>query len=370
MAALAIGLALIGVGPAAAATWSAPTSLDVSGNDGTSAESDLTAASGNVVNVLLWNDQSVARIRSTDAGASWSGFTVLGQKTGTATFRPEGLASSGARVLVLYSSSDGDVRTLLLRVSTDGGATFGSPITLASYTDHAARMGFGSVAVSGTRAIAAWTDVRTGKVLARRSTDGGVSWKTATQLGITVRPWDGGADGHVEVALAGSKAYAAWQPGKSDTDAKGIVVRRSLDSGASWKPIVTLTTRTTHINGPAIAASGSTVLVLYTETSGATTLPKIARSTDSGASFSRSAVPVAGFWGFDVTIVGSQARVTFMDLHDMSLRSSSDRGKTWAATESLGKGSDPNVTIAPAATTVVLTRYGDGPADMYSIRRT
>lgn len=370
MAALAIGLAIIGVGPASAATWSAKTPLDVSGNDGASTESDVTAASGNVVNVLLWNDQSVVRVRSTDAGASWGGTTVLGAKTGTATFRPEGIASSGTRVLALYSSSDGGVRKLLLRVSTDGGAAFGSPKTLASYTDDAAGMGFGSVALSGQRAIVAWTDVRSGKVLARRSTDGGVSWKPATLLGTTVRPWFGGADGHVEVAPAGTNAYATWQPGKSDTDAKGIVLRRSADGGASWKPTVTLTTTTTHRNGPAIAASGSTVLVLYTETSGTTTLPKIARSTDSGASFSRSAVPVAGAWGFDVTIVGAQARVTFMDLHDMSLRSSSDRGKTWAATESLGKGSDPNVTISPAATTVVLTLQSDATADAYSIRRT
>lgn len=79
MAAFAIGLAMIGVGSASAATWSAKIPLDVSGNDGASTESDVTAASGNVVNVLLWNvlkgDKATAKVAllgSADVrGSTW-----------------------------------------------------------------------------------------------------------------------------------------------------------------------------------------------------------------------------------------------------------------------------------------------------------
>ena len=132
-----------------------------------------------------------------------------------------------------------------------------------------------------------------GEIWYGRSPDRGVTWEQPLRLGRAVLP----PEGIVAVAAAGQVVYAAWH---DFTDRPHIVLRRSLDAGATWDPARVV------VDGPAaafpsLAARGESVQLVFANTPPAERLQEIyaSRSADRGETWSAperlSTIPYASF---------------------------------------------------------------------------
>jgi hypothetical protein len=365
---VAIGATLLIAGTAFAGGWSTPLEIGASGNY-TTANSHSTAAVGSTVHALLWNDQSVAYVRSSDAGATYPNAdeVSLAAKTATVTYYPSAIAAAGPLVVAIFKSTGpGTKRSLLLRRSTDGGATWKPAQTLASLSSATTDTGDGDVAVVGTKVVVAWTDRSSGRILSRRSTDSGATFKPSQLIGTTTNPAAAGKDGEVTVAAAGTKVYVVWIP----LGTKGIALRRSTDSGATWKPQQTVSSASDGFPGPSASASGLTLLVVYTLS---THVVKVARSANGGSSVASSTVYSGGDWmyGEDVLVSGSQARVSLSvnGQSDVSVRSSTNGGATWGPADiATSSGGTSNLSLAAGHTVVVYGIDSEFSATAFSTR--
>ncbi len=360
------GAILVFAGTSLAAGWSGANTITVSGNAEPS-NSHSTATVGSTIHVILWNDQSVAYSVSADGGGSFSAATGLATTSGSVTYDALGIAASGRHVVALYKSiGPGNKRSLLVRRSADGGTTWLPQQVIASYTNATIDMGDADVGISGTNVTIAWTDRTKGKVMSRRSTDGGATWKPNQLIGTTANPTAAGKEGDVTVAVAGSRAYIAWTPGNR----KGLALRRSTDNGATWKPLQTLSTAPGGYPGPEASASGKTLLISYNLTSYAV---KVARSTNGGATVTSSTVVSGNYQEVeDVVVSGSKARITYGDGTIVNVRSSADGGASWAAPDNgvIEFGNHTNLSIV-STTTVIVYGVDDGfSATPYSIHST
>jgi hypothetical protein len=231
----------------------------------------------------------------------------------------------------------------------------------------------GDVAISGMVAIVSWTDGLTGRIMVRRSTDGGVSWRSATSIGTTTLiDRGGGRDGHVANSLAGARAYVSWMTGVpyGSPGISGLALRRSSDGGASFSPQQSIA-RLGLYNPPSIAAAGATMLLLYSLNDGTV---KLARSTDGGATIRQVTLDPATAHrdADDVVISGSQARVTSHIGGRISIRKSSNGGRTWTASEVVFNGSSAfraNVILATGVTVVAWEGARTGNLDYVLARR-
>jgi hypothetical protein len=198
--------------------------------------------------LVTWSsrvDGAIRLRRSLDGGATFSPPMTLGATRyafGCMSTYRDGLVSMAAArdaVFVLWTDNDPGVPTndcgpdrLVLRRSTDGGATF-LPRQVVDDQDNG---GWPELATDGRTVLASYADQAGHQVLSR-STDAGASW--------TRRTWSmsGGPSGAIagtaDVALRpNGDAVLAWT--RSLTDENGaptwseIRVRRSGDGGATW----------------------------------------------------------------------------------------------------------------------------------------
>lgn len=111
------------------------------------------------------------------------------------------------------------VRTLV-------GSTLGAPIRLSSATG---RVDYPIVAASGTNAYVTYTNSVTGKVVVRRSTDSGVSYLAAQNLGTTARDDGEGLAAWPINCASGGNVAVVWLPGNGT-----IKLSVSENSGADF----------------------------------------------------------------------------------------------------------------------------------------
>ena len=143
-----------------------------------------------------------------------------------------------------------------------------------------------AVARTSTQVAVAWTDGDTGSVRVAVSSDGGDIFRDPVTVGgTTSTPWSDRwdptgigtytFDGEPALAFGSSGLYVTWNVGNR------IVVRRSTDGGRTWKPTVNLAW-TPSTAGPTVAASGASIVVAYVTDTGAVVSR---RSTDYGSTW-------------------------------------------------------------------------------------
>ncbi|HVM29754.1 MAG TPA: sialidase family protein [Candidatus Limnocylindrales bacterium] len=212
----AILLSLLLAGQAMGAGWSAPTALTTSGKG--YGHALVTLGTSTAVAVYVNNGRIVVR-RSTNSGSTWSSPVRLAEGGDSPA-----AAGRGGAVDVVWAQND---RIRYAR-STNSGASFSAPVELSPsgvlvMDPSVGRGANGLVVVSWLQVKRVpccdgmWT------VMARVSTNGGASFGPARNLG----------SGWQAVAAAGKGvAYVAIDGfGGSDL---GLAIRRSLDGGASW----------------------------------------------------------------------------------------------------------------------------------------
>jgi len=262
------------------------------------------AASGSYVYVA-WEDKTPVsgsgsenevwmRVSSND-GASF-GSAIRISYNAYASYDPS-VAASGSYVYVAWQdktpvSGSGSDPEIWMRVSSNNGASFGSPIRISTNTYYS---GCPSVAANGSYVYVAWMDDTpvsgsggTYEVWMRVSSNNGASF--GSPIRITTNT---GSSAGPSVAAYGSYVYVAWM---DDTPVSGsgskpeIWMRISVNNGASFGSPIRITTNTYDSYGPSVAACGSYVYVAwydYTPVSGSGSQPEVwlRISSSNGVSF-------------------------------------------------------------------------------------
>jgi hypothetical protein len=267
----ALLLSLVLAGQAAAAAWSSPLALTSSGNgwagdlvtlgastavavyeDGgrvfvrrstnsgaswaprvrLSADGQYPAISGrgSKVDVAWVRGHTVRYARSTNSGASFGASVVLANPAFLAADQVDVARGPSGRVAVSWTEvSPGmgsDESRVRVRVSTNGGASFGKTKTLAT----SAR---GSTVAAGKGVIYVAYSKQNGSVQLRRSRDSGGSWTPATTI---TRNGEG-----AQLTASGAHAYIGYAQGSA---ASWVRYRRSTNKGATWTSPVNLSSST------------------------------------------------------------------------------------------------------------------------------
>ncbi len=262
--------------------------------------------------------------RSTDHGLTWGAPTVLV----TDAVEPDlwGVAGSPSTVVALFTQDDSNNgRSLMLYRSANGGVSWFAPVKIAGANALA------SVAVNANDVDVAWVEANSTAVKFRHSANGGASFGSTTTIGSLVS----GA-GWPKVAVSGKTVYVLWSKyclyfdGDCVDGMKTVLLRRSIDGGATWKPVQTVTSETwSSLWLKEVGASGKQLL-LFTLVGGQF---KIWRSTDSGATFHETTIPSTGRYKEPdgVVLAGKQARLLWTNPYTgvAYYRTSSNGGATW-----------------------------------------
>jgi len=219
-------------------------------------------------------DDRVVYQRSSDDGASWTKERTLFSSTNQRRHVVPNLAVAATAnvVVVAWRVNGPEENSLLVRVSRDGGNTFGGRETITSTTREPG-VGVPAVAVAskGKLVSVAWTNRASGKVKIRTSRDAGRKFGPARTVGKTSLSIDCRkrlTDGLVGLAASERSIHVAWSHSpKSKCRADAIKSRSSTDRGKTWSDQRTITKRRSY-GWPELAARGRTVVATVQSSSG------------------------------------------------------------------------------------------------------
>ena len=269
---IAVLLALAVVGQTLAAAWSTPIPFSTSHR---AWANGLVALGGSTAVAAYSEYNPIGKVfvrRSTDGGQTWSQRKRLSSLDVWSGF-PD-IAGRGTFVDVVWMHYGQDAYRLKYARSTDGGASYQTPVTIASgnaYLPSVARGPNGLVAIG-------WRKGSSNELYVRVSTDGGVSFGAPTLVGAT----SVATDGYPEVALAAGNGvvYAAYL-----TSFSRIRVRRSLDGGVTWSPALRVTNYTAETSRFDITAAGANAYIAYVDNRDQPHI-RYQRTLDKGATWS------------------------------------------------------------------------------------
>lgn len=246
-------------------TWKAPVQLS-SSQGSAGLPRVVHGPSGRVL--VTWTDQVASKILlrvSTNGGASFGATITLG-KTANYPLRERALfeayptLAAGSRVMyVTYFSGP---RTLKVRSSSDGGKHWGTARTIAT---NASGKGV-SIAATGSTVLVGYAAVkgRDSWAVVRRSTTKGSRWSAAIALGARSK-----APSFAPVLTYRDGAFhAAFERCSGHACAKSAVFYRKSGKGATWSKATASSVRKRTFDYPADIDVATKVLVLYDDVSG------------------------------------------------------------------------------------------------------
>ncbi len=233
------------------ATWSSPVDLSATGSDAT--DPQVAVSSDGSRQTVVWRRgafgfQRVQVSTSSDGGATWSSASDL-SVVGNALPPAIAISADGLHQAITWSYSSGSNYTVQMSTSSDGGATWSSPVDLSA-AGASARGATVAMSADGLQQAASW--VRGNNVVqSRSSSDGGATWGSATNLSV-----DFGYHYNPSLAMSadGSHRTISWYFDSSPGYAQS---RSSADGGATWGSLVRLSgpADATGSDLPAIAMS-------------------------------------------------------------------------------------------------------------------
>ncbi len=263
-------------------------------------------------------DDRVVYQRSTDNGLKWTSERTLFSSTSQRRHVIPNLAlDARAKVVAVAWRVNGpDENTLFVRVSRDGGASWGVRDEIFS-TTKAKGIGVPAVAVGDDFVAVAWTDRANGKVKLRVSRDDGRTFKSATTLGRTALSIDCRkriTDGLVGMAAAGRWLHVAWSHApRRACQAAAIKVRSSSNRGRSWSPRRTITNKRSY-GWPELDARGRTVLATVQSPTGGVIVARSGRNGRNWRDRMIRAPKGHSYSAADVTLLpDSKAMMTYVD---------------------------------------------------------
>jgi hypothetical protein len=361
-----VGLALILAGQSLATTWASPVFLSSSG--GSFAGGIVRTGPSSAA--AVYEDDAIIVKRTSNSGGTWGSPVTLS----TNGSWPQ-IAGIGANVDVVWVQS----QRLRYAHSNNGGASFDSPLILSPSSD-IIEDAIGVARGPDSVVAVVWED-RTNpdpfgtpdnRLRIKVSTNGGASFGAAKTL----------ASGEVfdpAVAIGDGVIYFAYDKDQSGS-ARELRIRRSLDDGANWGAPVTLANNL--FDHPVLTAEGSHVYVSYSaqRSNPSRHWARYVRSLNKGASWSSpiNLSPKDGppSWVADVELRNGVIRAAFSrctnscDEFHVFYRQSTN-GTTWTPAEkisTIGVYNDP-VGVTFAGKILVAYDYTPPAGHFYSVVR-
>lgn len=273
------------------------------------------AASGSRIHVVYRQLDPDGRIilyrRSADGGGSWSDPVELSRSTAGLSYQAaiRAVGTSVDAVWVERVDAATGAEAVYHRGSTDVGASWGAPKRLSPAASE--RVTLPTILRVGSTVLVGYTDGETGRVFARRSTDGGTTWMARQALGTTTyEPFPGlpGRAGAPSFAAGSGVIYVAYL-----SDVKTVMMRRSLDDGATWTPTTTIESSGDGAL-PKVAAPSSSAVVIFGWSAGTSERAAIRRTADKGSHWAARQFVSTGTlpaWGADVIRAGGKWRLAY-----------------------------------------------------------
>jgi hypothetical protein len=192
----------------------------------------------------------VYAVRSTNNGGTWS--TPVRIDAGTVHAERGTLASNGTVACAgymtqtkyyttnwgTYTFDNQAVRSIFVRCSSNGGATWGARVKLPNQTA-TSRGDYPYMAASGENFYLVVTNSTNGRISLWRSTNAGTTWTGPVNVGTTTiqstaaDSYVGGYTGLPAVAADGTDVIVAWQTNTTTANGKAVA-RISTDAGATF----------------------------------------------------------------------------------------------------------------------------------------
>lgn len=189
--------------------------------------------------------------KTTDGGVHWSAPRVVSSRYVLDQGSTVVVDSSGNVYVTFETFTEGGRDAVAFATSTDGGATFTtkllspindipSPLPGATFRDDS----FPALALDGSTLHVVWSNWNgsDADVVYMRSTDGGATWSTPVTIGggsgDQFFPW---------VTAASGTVYASWMNRAGAGDVYSIAGAASTDGGATWTAPVTLSTENSDV---------------------------------------------------------------------------------------------------------------------------
>jgi hypothetical protein len=259
------------------------------------------------------NGTEMAVAHSTDRGATWTS-TYFEPETGNGQFndKPMIAVDRGTahhdRVYVAWdhatgnSSSTKNGNNVLLSYSDDGGTTFSSPASVSGEViGKTGGIGADPYVTSDGTVHVAWQDYAHGLIVDAASTDGGRAFSSPHAITAVGGFAFNVAAENVRGALVypacgsyGTDLYCSYMDGSPAST--NVFVAKSTDSGATWTSTAMPVGGDQFNQWLAVDASTGAVNVAYYATGAhgaAPTIYTIARSTDGGATYTASPIATA-----------------------------------------------------------------------------
>jgi len=195
---------------------------------------------------IVWGDTQggvakVVFVRSTDLGLTFSEPLEVSKSSGNA-FDPEIAVDSNDAINVAWQDSSPGTNVIMFSRSTDGGQTFSTPTQVSTGSGNATEA---AIAVDTQRRISvSWVDESLGHAEAyySRSTDNGASFSAA----INVSNFPGGDIHKPTLATFGDTVYLAFQNGdlfgEEDIKNRQVFVAKSVNAGVTFDEAVQVST--------------------------------------------------------------------------------------------------------------------------------
>jgi hypothetical protein len=217
--------------------------------------------------------------RSIDNGTTWGLDTRL--TNDTATQNNNSLAVSGALVHLVWADLRHGHKEIYYRRSTDDGQTWSAEVRLTN--NATGNRSYPAISASGQTINMVWTDDRdgNGEVYHKRSSDGGLTWGNDTRITTNNEQSDG-----ISIVSSGTMVHFAWVD-KMNSTTKHVYYKKSSDGGLTWttaSQIITMT-NADQFAAPNIDISGNFVHVVWEDTRDGNREAYYKKSTNQGVTW-------------------------------------------------------------------------------------
>ena len=223
-------------------------------------EGDPVAAGNNVYMAWSAGNTQIMFLSSHDAGKTFGTPIGLNVNPTRQAYGPR-IATNGSDVYVAWQAiNTNGSSSVLFRVSTDNGSTWGTTVALAGAGGSLpADVWLPQIQAWGSNVYVAWAESISGlaQVYIRVSSDNGNTFGPAMNLSNdTERAWE------PVLAVVRSNVYVAWDDlinaGNSE-----VYFRASSNMGATFGPVLNLSSAADFDDEPAISATGGSVYVVW-----------------------------------------------------------------------------------------------------------
>jgi hypothetical protein len=280
--------------------------------------------------------------KSTDGGATFSTPVNLSQSVSSQSLYPQ-LAEKDNHVYVIWQSSISGNSTVLMAKSTDAGTTFGTPVLISDDTKLSA---FPQMAIDGNNVYSLWVEKsedNSTNVVFTKSTDQGNSFVPPVYITLGARN-----SGIPKIFADTGKVYLTWEDNnKGDFE---VFLSKSSNSGDSFDSPVDISTSAGESGSPEVFVYQNNIYEVWMDNTSGNYDIMFTKSSDGGNTFSKpldvsnlkgdSGYPQLAAWKNNVYVVWTQTMTGIN--YDIYFAKSSNNGDSFDAPINLSNNFGPS----------------------------